>query len=101
LLSHLVDFKSAPPFYRKLPAGVCPLGFPILAKDRDGLKKMLIKNRIYPPIHWKLPSEVDKEEFSASWQISKHILTIPIDQRYKTEDMQFVADTIGKFEATA
>jgi dTDP-4-amino-4,6-dideoxygalactose transaminase len=100
LLSHLVDFKSAPPFYRKLPAGVCPLGFPILAEDRDGLKKMLIKNRIYPPIHWKLPSEVDKEEFSASWQISKHILTIPIDQRYKTEDMQFVADTIGKFEAT-
>ncbi len=71
-----------------------------MAKDRDGLKKMLIKNRIYPPIHWKLPSEVDKEEFSASWQVSKHILTIPIDQRYKTEDMQFVADTLGKFEAT-
>jgi dTDP-4-amino-4,6-dideoxygalactose transaminase len=100
LLNHLVDFKSATPFYRKLPAGVCPLGFPLLAKDRDGLKKMLIKNRIYPPIHWKLLSDVDKEEFSASWQVSKHILTIPIDQRYKTEDMQFVADIIGKFEAT-
>jgi dTDP-4-amino-4,6-dideoxygalactose transaminase len=101
LLNCLADFKSVNPLYRKLPAGVCPLGFPILAKDRDGLKKMLIKNRIYPPIHWKLPSDVDKEEFSGSWQISNHILTIPIDQRYKTEDMQFVADTIGKFEAPA
>lgn len=100
LLDCLADFRSVNPFYRKLPAGVCPLGFPILAKDRDGLKKMLIKNRIYPPIHWKLPSDVDKEEFSASWQVSKHILTIPIDQRYKTEDMQFVADIIDEFEAT-
>jgi dTDP-4-amino-4,6-dideoxygalactose transaminase len=100
LLNCLTNFKSAKPLYRKLPKGVCPLGFPILAKDRDDLKKMLIKNRIYPPIHWKLPSDIDKDEFSVSWQISDHILTVPIDQRYNTEDMQFVADTIGKFEAT-
>lgn len=100
LLSRLVGFKSVNPLHRELPAGVCPLGFPILAEDRDGLKKMLIRNRIYPPVHWKLPSDVDKEEFSVSWQISDHILTIPIDQRYNAEDMQFVADTIGTFEAT-
>jgi dTDP-4-amino-4,6-dideoxygalactose transaminase len=98
LLSSLRDLRSAKPLYRKLPTGVCPLGFPIITKDRDGLKKMLIKNQIYPPIHWRLLNSIDKKEFSASWYISKHILTIPLDQRYSKEDMQFVADVINRFE---
>jgi dTDP-4-amino-4,6-dideoxygalactose transaminase len=99
-LLNSLDLKSVKPLYPKLPNGVVPLGFPIIAKDRDGLKKTLVKRQIYPAIHWRLLNRIDKKEFSVSWYISKHILTIPIDQRYSDEDMQFVADVIRKYEVT-
>lgn len=60
---------------------------------------MLIKNRIYPPIHWKLPKEVYRKKFPVSWRISEHILPLSIDQRYGAGDMDFIADTLSKIEA--
>ena len=99
LLSRFWSSKQVKPLYQKLPSGICPLGFPVITKKRSHLKKLLIANRIYPPIHWSLVEAIDKKEFPDSWSISKHILTIPIDQRYNKEDMQFIADVLNKFEA--
>jgi hypothetical protein len=82
------------PLFSVLPENVCPLGFPILAKNRDEVKQKLIYANIYPPIHWKLPSEVEKNEYSTSWDISNNILTIPIDQRYDIDDMKYITDKI-------
>ena len=42
----------------------------------------LIKNKVYCPVHWILPEEIDKKEFKDSLNISERILTIPIDQKY-------------------
>lgn len=83
-------FSSVYPLFRELPEDVCPLGFPVIAEDREYVKRELIKRRIYPPVHWNLPPEVDKGEFSASWEISRHILTIPIDQRYGIGEMDYI-----------
>lgn len=79
--------------YKKLPQNVCPLGFPIITKKRDKIKTLLIKNKIYPPIHWILPYEIRKE-FRISRLISDHILTIPIDQRYTITDMMRVIEIL-------
>ncbi len=46
------------PLFKALPEGVCPLGFPIKTKERDKLKMHLIKNKIYPPIHWQLSEKL-------------------------------------------
>jgi len=78
-------------FYKKLPKNVCPMGFPIISKNRDRIKKLLVKNKIYPPIHWKLPMIIDKSEFKESWNISNHILTMPMDETYSTMDMERIA----------
>jgi dTDP-4-amino-4,6-dideoxygalactose transaminase len=83
-------FSSVRPLYRELPEDVCPLGFPVLAENREFVKQELIKRGIYTPVHWNLPTEVDKGEFSNSWNISHHILTIPIDQRYSIDDMNYI-----------
>lgn len=79
--------------YKKLPTNVCPLGFPIIVKDRNKIKKKLIENKIYPPIHWPLSSKISKS-FRDSWKISSHILTIPIDQRYNIEDMERIIEVL-------
>jgi len=83
-------FDMIQPLFHELPADVCPLGFPVLASDRDYVKQELVKRGVYPPIHWNLPSDIDKEEFKTSWEISREILTIPVDQRYEPKDMDYI-----------
>ena len=86
-------------FHQKLPAMVCPLGLPIIAKNRntrDALQKYLIGQRIYCPVHWKLPPEIRKKEFPESHAVSEQILTIPIDQRYTQKDMERIAQCLKK-----
>lgn len=98
LLNFLDDLNFTKPLYHDLPDGVCPLGFPIVAEDRNSLKKLLVKNKIYPPIHWQLLNSINKMEFPVSWDISNHILTLPVDQRYGKKEMQLIVDIINKFE---
>ena len=52
------------------------LGFIILIKNRDKVRKELIKNRIFSSIHWLLPKEIKLNNFNLERKISKRILTI-------------------------
>src|SRR5437867_2165961 len=49
------------PVFRDLPSGVCPLGFPAKAKDRDRLKMALEERGIAVTIHWRLPATLGRE----------------------------------------
>lgn len=82
------------PIYNTLPKNVCPFGFPIIVKKREDLKKILVKNRIYPAVHWKFPEDISKEEFEESYELSNKIMTLPIDQRYTLKDMERIIETI-------
>jgi dTDP-4-amino-4,6-dideoxygalactose transaminase len=82
--------------FKKIPDNVIPLGCPIVSKNRDKIRKELIKYKIYPPVHWQLPKELNKNEFKDSWDLSKRILTIPIDQRYNLEDMKRIIKILNK-----
>jgi dTDP-4-amino-4,6-dideoxygalactose transaminase len=97
LLESLKNVDYIRPLYTELSDGVCPLGFPVLTEKRDDLVRHLIKHRIYPPIHWKLPNSVDRAEFYESWYISEHILTLPIDQRYDLASMSRIVEAIASY----
>jgi len=71
-----------------------PLGFPINVQDRDALRSSLIKEQIYPPVHWPLPKELLLEPTDDILNISKSILTLPCDQRYSETDMKRVVNVI-------
>lgn len=92
------QFTCINPLFNRLPFDICPFGFPVLTKNRDYIRQELIKRKIYLPIHWNLPPEVDRVEFNTSWEISRNILTIPIDQRYKTRDMDYLVKQIEEIE---
>lgn len=64
-------------------------------KQRDSVKAQLIKEEIYPPIHWELPEEVP-EKFAYERSLSESILSIPIDQRYGEEEMQRIAKVLNE-----
>ncbi|MDP3940164.1 MAG: DegT/DnrJ/EryC1/StrS family aminotransferase [Deltaproteobacteria bacterium] len=79
-----------------LPAGVCPLGLPVRVRHRDGVLARLIRARIYAPVHWVLPAEVDRAVFPAEASLSDEEITLPVDQRYGADEMDFVARTLGE-----
>ena len=93
LLDNL-DSDSFVPLFPNLPSSVCPMGFVVLAEDRDYLRRELSNAGIYCPVHWQLASEIDPEEFPISWEISRKIMMIPIDQRYGIEEMDYILDKI-------
>ena len=79
-------------------SGQVPLFYTLLVQNRDDIRRMLIDNKIYCPVHWPLYSEI--ENISSSIYINLHELSIPIDQRYSYGDMQYIADIFRKWEET-
>ncbi|OQA55486.1 MAG: hypothetical protein BWY45_02203 [Euryarchaeota archaeon ADurb.Bin294] len=75
-----------------------PFMLPLILQNnekRDNLKNLLLKNNIYPPLHWKIQGLIP-EKFGYEHQLSSKILSIPIDQRYSTEDMVSIANVINE-----
>jgi dTDP-4-amino-4,6-dideoxygalactose transaminase len=79
---------------KDLPEGVCPLGLPVRVANRDRVLDHLIANRVYAPIHWRLPEAVGAAAFPEAAQLSAEEITLPVDQRYGRAEMDFVARTL-------
>lgn len=79
--------------FPELSENVIPLGFPIKVNKRDQLQKELFAKNIFPPIHWNI-EEVVPNHFSESHLLSQDIMTLPCDQRYDKEDMEFLAESV-------
>jgi hypothetical protein len=75
-----------------------PFIVPLIFKDRkqrDEVRKVLIKNSIYPPVHWDI-TNIIPEKFAYEHELSRKILSIPIDQRYSETDMAAVVSVLDK-----
>jgi hypothetical protein len=59
---------------------------PLLLANRDAIKGQLMEHRIFLPVHWPSGSS-----------LSKHILSIPLDSRYSSEDMKYVCNLITQY----
>jgi hypothetical protein len=67
----------------KIPELLCrndfiPLGFVIKTDRRNIIRMNLFEKNIFPPIHWILSDEIDKDIFNESIELSNIILTIPL-----------------------
>lgn len=98
LLQGCRSLQGIRPLFTNLPSGVCPLGFPILAgRRREQLRDFLIEHRVFPPVHWELPKQVNPVVYNKEFSLSCQILTIPCDQRYDTADMQNILGFLELF----
>ena len=95
LLNLFRENEKIEPIFKDIPNNVCPLFFPIyIKKNRDEIKKYLVKNKIYCPVHWPLSDYISNNKKDNSFWIYNHILSIPCDQRYNSEDMSRVMHAI-------
>lgn len=69
----------------------CPIYFSVLLENRDSIQKMLAAEGIYCPVIWPIP-EAARDVCRYAKYISSHMLALPCDQRYRHDDMCFIAD---------
>ena len=89
--------EAVKPILRELPAGVSPLTLPVRIGRgrRDALRAELVRRRIFCPVHWPLPPEIDAARFPEEHRLSSEMLGLPLDQRYEPADMHRLADELA------
>ena len=97
LIEGLSRVKEIEMMFDKVRAEDAPLFVPIIVKgQRDGLRRFLIERDIYCPVHWPLSvlHEGISEKAKSLYQSE---LSIICDQRYGSEQMQIIIETIEKY----
>jgi len=89
----VLDLTKGHPDFRPLfdhwPEGHCPFNAILVFRDaetRDAVRTRLLQNRIFPAVHWESSSADPRID-----ELSRRILTVPVDQRYGSEDVGRVA----------
>lgn len=95
---HLRNMAQIVPVFGEGYEKAAPLYYPVYAKDRDGLQYFLKQHDIYAPTLW-LVGEENKDCLSVEeGYIYRHILALPIDQRYGAKEMQRIVEVLGQYE---
>jgi hypothetical protein len=89
LLDLLSEKKGIEPLFLDWPSGYCPYNaILVFASEaiRDEFRSHLIMNGVYTPVHWVVPQGASDRAL----ELSRRVLTIPIDQRYNSKDIHRV-----------
>lgn len=82
----------------RLPAGACPMGFPVRLERRPWVRDRLLKMGIESVTHWWapiLPRGVAKR-FPLALELANTQLTLPCHQDLTVEDVSYVSDCLKR-----
>ena len=97
LMEGLNDIPEVKLMFSQFEQNDVPLFVPIIVvSNRPELRKHLIDNKIYCPVHWPL-SEYHKGISERAGEIYNQELSLVCDQRYGSDDMVRTVDCIRKF----
>ena len=80
-----------------------PLCYPMYIENRDEFRKYLIDRQVYCAVHWPLENlESEQNGTDLKWddtaiQMSRNIISLPIDQRYDKKHMQYLGSLIKDY----
>lgn len=98
LLEKLYETCKIEFVFKNLPESACPFIFPVIVSgDRSSLRKKLIEEEIYCPIHWPIPKQINHLISSCTRSVYDSILSFPCDQRYSVTDMDRIACAVKQF----
>ncbi|WP_338470961.1 hypothetical protein R4Z10_19650 [Niallia sp. XMNu-256] len=83
--------------FPELLSGDCPIFIPIIfsnTEERNKIRKHLINNSIYCPVHWPKPTNLKGEVVTDFFD---NELSLVIDQRYDETDIQYLIRRLGEF----
>lgn len=98
LLRHIKGIKATNTVFDDFTDKICPFFFPIyVEKYRDELRKYLIDEKVYCPVHWPNPAQVKNIKSLISRKVYENIISIPCDQRYELNNMEYIISLLKKF----
>ncbi|MCH8903440.1 MAG: hypothetical protein IIA45_05950 [Bacteroidetes bacterium] len=93
----LSEHFSSYAFYGNLPDNIVPLVFPISIDNRNDVRNELMKHKIFCPVHWNLPEEINEKDYPSCVNLSKRILSIPINGKIDEEVIAIIKSSIEKY----
>lgn len=75
----------------RVPDG--PYMYPVYLEDGNDVRKLLQEKKIYIATLWPDVFDLCAED-EVEYDMARNILPIPIDQRYDTSDMEYVAKNL-------
>ena len=74
----------------------CPFVLPVWVKERDRFRSYLIDNRVYCAVHWPFDG-IKEEQRPFAKKCAKYLISLPIDQRYGREEINYLIDIICRY----
>lgn len=81
--------------FRQIEDDETPMFVSVTVDERDKLRRFLIRNEVYCPVHWPKPEYCFA--YKNTSDLYKRELSLVCDQRYGTEDMTRICDLIQSF----
>lgn len=92
-----LDHTMIQPIYQMPAEHFVPFALPVIVKDRDRFRHYLMEHQIYCAVHWPMETEHQKR-IPVNCTLERNILSLPIDQRYTREQMNYLAEAIHKYK---
>lgn len=71
-----------------------PLAYPFMYFGKD-IRNVLLQKKIYCPQFWpNVIESLKNEPESVEFRLAKNIVPLPVDQRYGSEEMEFIANAV-------
>lgn len=97
LYEKIIKMKRVRPILQK-QGGEAPLYFPIYTREREALQSFLRDRDIYAPVLWPLGEENRDAILGNEDYIYRHMLALPIDQRYGIGEMEQIGMALADYE---
>lgn len=101
LMQLIAGNRAITPIFPQLQADNMPLGLPVYVqgKLRDRLNNYLGERGIGLTIHWEeMASDPRLNGHALALQMTRHILTLTVDQYTSAEQLEYLAQTLADFE---
>ena len=89
------SFASANQLKLIVPEGA--FMYPLYIENGAEVRKKLLEEKIYIPTLWPNVFDLCKET-DLEYNMAKNILPLPVDQRYSSEDMEYLIDKVNNFK---
>jgi dTDP-4-amino-4,6-dideoxygalactose transaminase len=87
--------RIAPPIQTELPAGACPLFYPLLSRDKDAMARALAARGIETVDFWRQGHPAcPVDAFPETFALRQRVLELPLHQDLDDEDMAYLADAV-------
>jgi hypothetical protein len=94
----LRDLHNFDPLFHDIKEEICPMFFPVLIKkNRDTMRKRLTEAKIYCPVHWPVPVQIEEKNLEGTLEIYNCILSIPCDQRFGINETSRIIEVLRNF----